>query len=122
MSLAGLSATDARVATWAVELLRAKTAAPTEQAGESSAARRLQLWGSSCVSGCRQQWECWKHKWSRPPAALSKQVPIIRATGKEKMERFGQTAGVGRMGLLCYTACAARLRCLRPLALSVQLQ
>lgn len=82
---------------------------PIEQAGESSAAWRLQMWGSSCVSGCRQQWECWPYKWSHS-AALSKQVPIIRAT--EKMERFGQTAGVGRMGMLWYTACAARLCCL----------
>lgn len=58
---------------------------------------------------CRQQWECWPYKWSHS-AALSKQVPIIRAT--EKMERFGQTAGVGRMGMLWYAACAARVCCL----------
>ena len=49
MSCAASSASAASAATRAAELLRAEGAAPMEQAGESSAARRLRMWGSGRV-------------------------------------------------------------------------
>lgn len=101
---------DARAAAQAAEVLRAKTD-PTEQVRGSSAAWRLQRWGPAVFLGVGSGGSAGGTN-GLTVLLLSQSKSLSSVTGTEKMERFGQTAGVGRMRMLCCTACAARLHCL----------